>query len=537
MATAAKSTPNLQQGDRQNAESLPTRLLKYFGLMILNAFALLLVYSFFYDGNPGLSLVVGLITLFVNVVIFVPSLSPIRWMAPGLALAILLVIYPITFTVQTAFTNYSNVDHPYPKEQAAQQIARVGGFYVGENNPIYNWENENTFVNAEGVYALWITREVEGVTEGLFVAVGQAAVSVENPTEVPAEFQGFRRMERREVGRALRDLQSASFGAGEETYSILRGGQVAVAVPRYVFNAENGTLLDQSTGNLYVGDDSVGFFVREGGNAENPNDILRPGYRVFVGLYNFTRLLNEPALSGPLVNIFIWTVVFAFASVFTTFALGLLMALILNDSIIPGRKIIRSLLLIPYAIPGVISILIWRGMMNLNLGIINDFIGVEIPWLNDPFWSKVAIIVVNLWLGYPYMMLICSGALQAIPSEVYEAAAVDGANPWQRFWNITLPLLLVAVGPLLIGSFTFNFNNYLLITALTGGNPPISGSPIAGAGQTDILISYVYKAAFSNQADYGYASAITIVIFLIVASVTLLQYRFTRTLEQVSENV
>ncbi|HRF97749.1 MAG TPA: ABC transporter permease subunit, partial [Aggregatilineales bacterium] len=99
------------------------------------------------------------------------------------------------------------------------------------------------------------------------------------------------------------------------------------------------------------------------------------------------------------------------------------------------------------------------------------------------------VLLVNLWLGYPYMMLISSGALQSIPSEVYEAAAVDGANPQQRFWQITLPLLLVTLGPLLIGSFVYNFNNYMLIAALTGGNPPIPDSPVP-AGYTDILISY-----------------------------------------------
>jgi len=121
---------------------------------------------------------------------------------------------------------------------------------------------------------------------------------------------------------------------------------------------------------------------------------------------------------------------------------------------------------------------------------------------------------------------------------VYEAAAVDGANPQQRFWRITLPLLLVTLGPLLIGSFVFNFNNYILIAALTAGNPPIPGSPVP-AGYTDILISYTYRLAFGNNAgaDYGYASAITIVIFLLVAVATIIQYRYTRTWEQVGENV
>jgi ABC-type sugar transport system permease subunit len=136
------------------------------------------------------------------------------------------------------------------------------------------------------------------------------------------------------------------------------------------------------------------------------------------------------------------------------------------------------------------------------------------------------------------MMLICSGALQAIPSDIYEAAEVDGASIWQRFWGITLPLLLVAVGPLLIASFTFNFNNFTVIYAYNEGRPPIPGTPTP-AGYTDILISYTFRLAFESGrgAEYGYAAAMTIVIFLIVASITLFQYRFMGQWEEVSENV
>lgn len=269
---------------------------------------------------------------------------------------------------------------------------------------------------------------------------------------------------------------------------------------------------------------------------------LDPGYRVNIGLGNFQRLLEDSELLTPLINIFVWTVTFALLSVLTTFAVGLFMAIILNDDAIPGKKVIRSLLIIPYAIPGVIGILVWQGMLNENIGIVTNAIaevfGVRVLWFSDPTLAKVAIIIVNLWLGYPYMMLICSGALSAIPSDVYEAAAVDGARPMQRFWAITLPLLLVTVGPLLIASFAYNFNNYLMIELLTEGNPPIPGTPTP-AGYTDILISYTYNLAFGNSrgADFGYASAITIVIFGLVAIVTMFQYRFTRTWEEVGENV
>src|SRR5690606_29343836 len=157
---------------------------------------------------------------------------------------------------------------------------------------------------------------------------------------------------------------------------------------------------------------------------------------------------------------------------------------------------------------------------------IQDWTGYGIPWFTSVNWSRLGIVIVNLWLGYPYMMLICSGALQAIPSDIYEAAAVDGATPSDKFWKITIPLLLVTVGPLLIASFVFNFHHFLLVDALTGGNPPILESD-RPAGYTDILISYVYRLAFGNSrgADYGYASAITIIIFFLVAGITMFQYR------------
>ncbi|MEL7434029.1 MAG: ABC transporter permease subunit, partial [Chloroflexota bacterium] len=291
------------------------------------------------------------------------------------------------------------------------------------------------------------------------------------------------------------------------------------------------------------------------------DDTLTPGYRVWIGGQNFERVVEDNfnfdsfedeelnffqqfqnAFNGELFTIFIWTFMFAFLSVFTTFWMGLFMAIILDDAKLPGKKIIRSLLIIPYAIPGVIGIVVWQGMLNGNLGIISttiaDFTGQPFFPFQEAWTARTAIIVVNLWLGYPYMMLISSGALQAIPSDIYEAAAVDGASPSERFWQITLPLLLVTMGPLLIASFVFNFNNYLLIEALTAGDPPIPGSSRA-AGFTDILISYVYQLAFGSNrgADYGYASAITIIIFFITAGITLVQYRYTRTWEEVGENV
>jgi ABC-type sugar transport system permease subunit len=229
-------------------------------------------------------------------------------------------------------------------------------------------------------------------------------------------------------------------------------------------------------------------------------------------------------------------------SLLLTFSLGLLISVIYGDPNFKGKKLLRSFLIIPYTIPSLITILIWRGMLNPNLGIVNrmleSVLGISPDWFNVPTLARIAILTVNTWLGYPYWMLVTSGALQSIPSDIYEAAEVDGATGFQRFWRITLPLLLVSVGPLMIASFIFNFNNFNLIYVFINGGPPIPTATTT-AGYTDIIISYVYNLAFASGrgVQYGYASAISVVLFILIAAMSLIQFRFTNMWEEVGENV
>jgi ABC-type sugar transport system permease subunit len=203
----------------------------------------------------------------------------------------------------------------------------------------------------------------------------------------------------------------------------------------------------------------------------------------------------------------------------------------------------RTLLLVPYSLPAFISVLVWKGLLNEQLGVVNKTLvstfGLENgpKWTSDDMWVKAGILLIQLWLGFPYMMLICTGALQSIPNDIYEAARVDGANVLQQFRHLTLPLLLVAVGPLLIASFAFNFNNFTIVELFNKGGPPIS--PDTPAGYSDILITYTYELAFGSGrgADYGFAATISLVIFFIVAVITFFNFRFTRTWEEISENV
>lgn len=188
----------------------------------------------------------------------------------------------------------------------------------------------------------------------------------------------------------------------------------------------------------------------------------------------------------------------------------------------------------PYALPVFLTALLWKGMLNTDFGIINQLLpGGNIGWLTDPWLARGAVLIVNLWLGYPYMLLVCTGALTAIPADLKEAAFVDGASGRHAFRTVVLPLLLVSVAPLLISSFAFNFNNFTLIQLLTNGGP-FSGS-INDGGSTDLLINYTFRKAFNDtNQQLGLASAISLLIFVVVGSISAYSFRLTKKLEEIA---
>lgn len=524
----------VQRRDSSLFGSVSNLVFRLFGLAVIDAFGIWLIYQLFRDGVYPFAIILALVTLMINVIFLYEPLYPLRWMAPGLALMILMALYPVLFTVYTAFTNYSD-GHILTKQQAIQRLEQ--DVFLPEGGRTFSWVG---YASDEGAYLLWLTNE-EGENfvarpDEPLVPAEEAELGELDEEGVPATINGYTRLGTRDVVPIIEELGSLRFGEPPNTVQIRSLREVAALQQRYVYDEELDAVVDQQMDITYYANAETGFFTSE------DSEVLIPGYQVTIGFDNFQRLFRSPALRGPLVRVFIWTFVFAIVTVLTTFALGLLVALVFNTPDLTGRKLIRSLLIVPYTIPAVISVLMWRGLMNEQLGIINsnlqDLLGWAPPWFSDPTWVKVAIIIVNLWLGYPYMMLICSGALQAIPEDIYEAARVDGAGAWQRFWNITLPLLLVSVGPILISSFTFNFNNFNVIYLFNQGGPPIAGTPTP-AGHSDILISYTYRLAFAGGrgADYAFAAAITIVIFVILAVLTLFNFRFTRVWEEVSENV
>lgn len=511
-------------------------VLRLVGLAIVDAFGLWLLYLLLRDGVWPLAIPIAVIIFIVNLFNLSDRFFPVRWQVPAMAIIILIVVFPIAFTIYSSFTNYSD-GHILSKVQTIDVLTRRT--YLPEGGPTYDWA---AYRNEAGEYALWLTDDSDN---SLWALPGQPIEEISredaNVGEVdedgyPVTVGDYSRIAGAALFQSFEELNGLQFGEPPDAVQIQNTRRAAPLQPRYTYNPEQDAIIDQQENVVYTANPERGFFVDSEGEA------LLPGYQTTIGFDNYARLFNSPAFRGPFIQIFVWTIVFAFLSVITTFALGLVLAIIFNDPTLPGRKLIRSLLIVPYTLPGIIGVLIWRGMMNPYLGVLTTtsqaLFGWFPPFLTDPFWVKVGILLVNLWLGYPYMMLISTGALQSIPEDVYDAAAVDGANNWQRFWNITLPLLLVSIGPLLIASFVFNFNNFTVIYAFNEGRPPIAGSPTP-AGHSDILISYTYRIAFEGGrgSDYAYAAAITVMIFFIVAILTLIQYRFTQQWEEVSESV
>ena len=484
-------------------------------------------------GYLPLAAVILIIIIFVNVVLLLPKAYPIRWMVVGLVLMVLFTIYPIFFTVWVSFTNYGE-GHLITQEQAVEQILKEK--YLPEAGKAYTW---TAFKSPQGDYALWL-KDADG--NGYLAKQGEPLTQPQPGEEgigelddkgIPKTIEGYKRLNAI-VAATDQNLTDIQFGEAGTTIQVRSPKEAAELLPKYTYDPDQDAMIEQETGTLYR--NLRGTFTSQTGQ------VLRPGFVEIIQFANFREFFISPALRGPLVRIISWNFAFAFLSLLLNFSLGLVIAIMFNDANFPFKKLIRSLLIIPYTVPALLTILIWRGMLNPELGVIDrtleGLFGWAPPWFTDQWWAKVAILLINLWLSYPYFMLVCSGALQSIPEDYYAAAQVDGANAWQQFRRITLPLLLVAVGPLLMASFVFNFNNFNLIYIFNAGGPPIAGTPTP-AGHTDILISYVYNLAFtaSRGVDYGFAAAITIVIFFIVGTLTILQFRYTRMWEEVSENV
>ena len=479
--------------------------------------ALWLIRALIVDGLFLLASTVSAVTVFLLLVYLRRRFSAMRWMAIGVAVAVLFAVYPIVFNIYIGFTNMGS-GHLVTKEQA---IARLEAeTHLDEDAPAFRWFG---YRQGESFALLLISDDgsAQLATDGAV-----ETVEVDDPEQPPSELSGYNLMAQSEVTPIIDRLAAIEFGAPPTLVRVQSLREAAATVPRYRYDADSDVIVDQVDGTTYQAVD--GSFVSDDGI------VLIPGFITGAGWENFARFLTNDAVRDPLVRVLLWSFVFALGSVVLSFIVGLGVAVLFED--LPGKRWIMALLIVPYPIPVLVSVLIWRSMLNPDLGTIGRFLertfGESPQFFLDPTWTRVALILVNIWLSYPYFYVVSSGALRSIPTEMFDAAEVDGATPWKRFRFITLPQLLVIVMPLLIASFAFNFNNFNLIYIFNTGNPPMADAAIP-IGHSDILISFIYKLAFqsSSTSDYGLGAAISVVLFLVVGSITYWQIRATKAVE------
>ncbi|MGA9517874.1 MAG: sugar ABC transporter permease [Trichococcus sp.] len=253
----------------------------------------------------------------------------------------------------------------------------------------------------------------------------------------------------------------------------------------------------------------------------------------WVGLVNFGNVI-----SGNMADTFFpvlgWTLIWATLATVTCFFFGILLALLINTKGLKFKGVWRTIFVITMAVPQFISLLVMRNLLNgagpinatlLSLGLID----AAIPFLTDPIWAKITVIVVNMWIGIPATMLVSTGIIQNLPTDQIEAARIDGANKLQIFRNITFPQILFVMMPALIQQFIGNINNFNVIFLLTGGGP--SNSDFYGAGSTDLLVTWLYNLTV-NTMDYNLASVIGILIFILSAAFSLLAYTRTNSFKE-----
>lgn len=451
---------------------------------------------------------------------------PAKYLYPGLLLLLAFQVWPIIYTVSMSTTNYGD-GHMISKQDAitsitASSVEEVPGSQryklsvaVPAGSPVASGEITYLLVDKDGKFHKGTPKGLEDMPADGVKIGGTAQKIIEAP--------GYTVLKPKEQNQR-KDLATFAVPTDNGAIKSIGLSEAFEGKPTITYDKAADTLTDK-TGKVYHAKGAR--FIADDGTA------MPTGWKENVGGANFSRFFSDQTLRAGFLKIFLWNLTFAVVSVASTFLLGMALALMFNSDRLRAKGLWRALVILPYAVPGFITPLVWMSMYNPDYGLINRLLHLDIDWYSSPFWAKVSILVANLWLGFPYMFIVCTGALQAIPGDVMEAAKMDGASRLQTTIKVVMPLLLVAVSPLLVASFAFNFNNFNAIELLTEGGPFAAGEYTRGG--TDILISMIYRQAFGGSgADFGFASAMSVALFVLTGALAALQFKFTSALEDVN---
>jgi maltose/maltodextrin transport system permease protein len=514
MTSIAESAPTGGNGPGLSAIKTMA-VLKWLALGVIAIAMTYTTWALYLSGEPLFAMVVMAIAIGIVTVFGFRRFYGVRFFFPAVTTVLVFIALPVLYTSYVGFTNFGS--------RNLLTFDRVTSQFLAAVDIDKATERPFSLVKAETGYRLFFPKADGGgyLTETTPLDGTPVELTTEEVATAPATV-----LEMRDAIKFRNSLAVVSAILPDGT-DLSSAGLRTFATVRPVYERQSdGVLLNRIDGSTLTPDQSVGFYRNDAGQA------VAPGWRVGVGLANFQRVLFSDGVREPMLEIFVWTVVFAFLSVLLTFSLGLLLASILQWPHLKGRAVYRILLILPYAVPAFISILVFRGLFNQNFGEINlilrTLFGTQPLWFTDPFLARTMTVMVNVWLGYPYMMLLAMGYLQSVPEDQKKAAALEGAGPLRVFFSITLPQIMPPFVPLLIASFAFNFNNVVLILLLTRGLPDIAGTTIP-AGHTDILGSFTYRISFMDSGqDFGLAGAISALIFILVGIIAYTNFIFMR---------
>jgi len=495
--------------------AVPMAVIKWLALAVIALAMLYTTWALYLSGEPLFAVVVLAVGIGIVTVFGYRRYYTARFVFPAVTAVLVFIALPVLYTSYVGFTNFGS--------RNLLTFDRVTNQFLSQVEIDKSTERPFSLVKVAGGYQLFFpTDNGGGFLSGVTPLDGSPAEVATEAVSAPPD--GI--MEIRDVIKLRNQLAEVKAVLPDGT-DLSSAGLRTFATVRQVYERDDaGDLVNAIDGTKLTPDQSIGFYRDQDGKA------VAPGWRVGIGFDNFKRVLFSEGVREPMFQIFLWTLTFAFLSMFLGFCLGLLLASLLQWPHLRFRGAYRILLILPYAVPAFISILVFRGLFNQNFGEINliltSLFGAQPPWFTDPFHARLMTIIVNLWLGYPYMMLLAMGYLQSVPADHYKAAALEGASPIRSFFAITLPQILPPFVPLLISSFAFNFNNVVLILLLTRGLPDMTGTKIP-AGNTDILGSFTYRISFMDSGqDFGLAGAISALIFILVGIIAYANFVFMR---------
>jgi maltose/maltodextrin transport system permease protein len=457
-----------------------------------------------------------------------------RYLFPGLAGMAVFIVFPLVYMVGLGFSNYSS-SHllsqarvaAYLLDQSLVESGRAMAFSLhADGSSIRIVLSPPHEVDDEADPALRATLEAAGWVTPPLAGRRAAAEPLTLQALTSSGFKPGAALPLADVIARRDQLRMIQIKGPDGTllqYAGLR--EFGPLKPLWTANPD-GSLTRSANQRVYSPNPVSGYFESAAG------DRISPGFKVNVGLANYARILGDAEFRSPFFSIFLWTLSFAALTVLFSATLGIGLAVLLNWEALRYRTFYRTLLFLPYAVPGFISILVFKGLFNQNFGeinaILNALLGIKPAWFTEPWLARAMLLIVNTWLGYPYFMILCSGLIKAIPADLYEASAIAGAKPLDNFRLITAPLIVRPLTPLLISAFAFNFNNFVLISLLTDGRPDFLNTQLP-AGTTDILVSYTYRIAFQDAGqNFGLAAAISTLIFAMVALMSLLNLKLAR---------